>query len=279
MNKLLTFAFLFIVSTAFSQITTPAPSPSAKFEQTVGLTTVSVEYSRPGMKGRTIFAEDGLVPYGKIWRTGANAATKMTFSDDVTINGQELKGGAYAVLTKPSKDSWDFHFYPYEGRSFGSYVEKEPALVTTSEVRMADWAMETFTIGTGELTTTSANFHFMWENTRVTIVIGVNVDDQVMANIDRVMAGPSQNDYFNAASYYHEAGKDLNQAYKWICKATDVDSPRFWQVRRKALIEADMGKKAEAIKTAEMSMKLAMEAGNDDYVALNKKSIAEWTKE
>ena len=115
-----------------------------------------------------------------------------------------------------------------------------------------------FTISIQEITDNSAVINVFWSTTRVTLDLGVEVDERVMANIESVLAGPSGGDYYNAASYYHSSGKDLAQALEWINKATDVAEPKFWQVRRKALILADMGKKKEAIKTAKMSMELAM---------------------
>ena len=279
MKNLLTLAFLFFVGSIFAQIETPAPSPAAKVEQVVGLTTVTVEYSRPSMKDRTIFAEDGLVPFGKIWRTGANAATKITFSDDVTINGAQLKAGSYAILTTPNADKWTVNFYTFDSRGFGPYVEKTPdASVTAKAQTMESLSLESFTISFHDLTNNSATLNFGWENTWVSLDLGVEVDERVLNSIDAVMSGPSNNDYFAAASYYHTSGKDLNQALEWINMATSGDSPRFWQVRRKALILKDMGKTSEAIEAAKMSMKLAEEAGNEDYVRMNEKSIAEWEK-
>ena len=278
MKNLLAFVFLLIAGVSYGQIQTPASSPAAKVEQVVGLTTVTVEYSRPGVKGRDIFSADGLVPFGKIWRTGANAATKIEFSDDVSINGESLKGGAYAVLTVPTAESWTVNFYSYESSSFGSYVEKTPDLSVTAEVNKMEMALESFTISLHNITSNSATLNFAWADTWVSLDLGVEVDERVMKNIESVMAGPSNGDYYAAASYYHSAGKDLNQALEWINKATDVESPRFWQVRRKALILADMGKTKEAIAAAEQSLKLAEAAGNDDYVRMNKASIAEWSK-
>ena len=259
------------------QIRTPAPSPSATFTQDVGLSKITVEYSRPSAKGRTIFSADGLVPHDAIWRAGANAATKVTFSDDATVNGSELKGGSYAVLVTPRATSWDVHFYTYEGGNFGSYVEKTPAATVNAQVQKLPFNVESFTIAVGNLTSNSAHLEFMWENTYVGLNVEVEVDSKVMANIERVMAGPSGNDYFNAASYLHDSGKDLNLALEYITKATDVPEPRFWQVRRKALILADLGRKADAIAAAKQSMELAKAAGNQDYVRMNKKSITDWS--
>lgn len=271
-------AFLLVSTLSMAQIKTPSASTTSKVEQTVGLTTVNLQYSRPGVKGRTIFAADGLVPHGKIWRTGANQATKITFSDDVTINGKDLKAGAYAVLTKPMANEWTFHFYTHESNSWSSYVDKEPDLITTSKVEAMPFKMETFTISIQDVKTESASIEFLWASTMVALDLGVNVDERVMSNIDQVLGGPTPGDYYNAANYYHSSGKDLNKALEWVSKATDVAEPRFWQVRRKALILADLGRKKEAIEVAKKSLMLAEKAGNDDYIKMNNDSIAEWSK-
>jgi hypothetical protein len=259
-----------------AQITTPAASPGAMVKQTVGLSEVTIEYSRPAMKGRTIFAADGLVPFDAVWRTGANQATKITFSDDVTVGDKALSAGSYAILTKPSAMSWDIHFYAYDGGNWGNYTSKTPDLVATAKPTKIEFPIESFTIGLGNVVGGNASIWMGWENTMVSVPIAFEVESKVMASIDRAMAGPSSNDYFAAASYYHENGKDLNKALEWINLATAGDNPAFWQVRRKALILADLGKKQAAIAAAKMSMELAQKAGNDDYVRMNKKSLKEW---
>ncbi len=259
-----------------AQITTPAASPSAKVTQMVGLTEVTIEYSRPSMKGRTIFAADGLVPFDAVWRTGANSATKITFSDAVTIEDNELPAGSYAILTKPGATSWAVHFYNWGSSNFGSYLEEDPNLVVNTTPVTMDATLETFTINIDGLKNDGATLQFAWENTVVPVSIGVMTDKAVMASIESVMSGPSQNDYYNAASYYHDAGKDLKQALKWVNMATAGDNPRFWQVRKKALILADLGMKKEAIEAAKQSLELAKTAGNMDYVRMNEKSLKEW---
>ncbi len=275
------FATLFMISvlalSVNAQIRTPAASPFCKMTQTVGLTDITVEYSRPSMKDRTIFASNGLVPYGKVWRTGANSVTKITFSDDVKVGGKELEKGSYALLTVPGSSQWTIQLYKHESTNWGSYVEKDPdAKVTVEALNMGDIKVETFMIDINNIRNNSASLNFIWESTFVAVPVEVEVDSKVTADIKRVMAGPSGNDYFAAATYYHEAGKDLKQALAWIQKATSVENPRFWQVRREALILADLGKHKEAIAVAKKSMVLAKEAGNDDYVKMNEKSIAEW---
>lgn len=284
MNRLFSFVLLFALvgwfnTTTTAQIMTPSASPSSTVKQTVGLTDFIIEYSRPSKKDRDIFAADGLVRFGDIWRTGANTATKFSTSDDIMINGKKLAAGDYTVLTIPNANEWKFHFYPYESGSWSSYVEKEPYLITSSVPQTEDMTMmESFLITFDELRNTSAKLWFIWDNVAVPLNVQVMVDDRVMKNIETTLAGPTKNDYYAAASYYHDSGKDLNKALDWINKATEGDDARFWQVRKKALILADMGKKKEAIDAARESMKLAKAAGNDEYVRMNQESINEWMK-
>lgn len=275
------FAVLLLVAfTAFSveaQIKTPAASPSATVTQSVGLTDVTIEYSRPGVKGRTIFGADALVPDGKLWRTGANAVTRMTFSNDVIIEGQELKAGKYGVLTLPSASSWDIHFYAHESNNWSSYIEKTPELTVTVNPKVNTNFIESFTISVDDLSAHGATINFGWANKIVPIKIGTHADKTVMASIEKVMAGPSAGDYYNAANYYFTAGKDLEQALVWINKATEGPDKRFWQIKRKSEILGALGKKKEAIEAAKLSLDLATKAGNDDYIKMNKDNIKKWS--
>ncbi|MBK8699925.1 MAG: DUF2911 domain-containing protein [Saprospiraceae bacterium] len=269
---------LFAVTSVWAQITTPAASPLSKLEQKVGLTDIKIEYSRPSAKGRKIFGADGLVSYGSLWRTGANNITKITFSDDVSIEGQPVKKGDYGLLVKPNSDNWTVNFYKYDGGNWSSYVDKVPDVSAVVKPKANGMNLETFTIDINNIETSKATLNLMWEKTVVPVQVSVEVDKQVMANIEKVMAGPSVNDYYNAASYYHESGRDLEQALEWVRKATKVSSPKFWQVRKEALILADLGKYNEAIEAAKMSKELAAAADNQEYVKMNEVSIAEWMK-
>lgn len=261
-----------------AQLRTPAASPASELKQTIGLTEVTINYSRPSAKGRTIFAKDGIVPFDQAWRFGANAATKFTFSEKVKVAGQELKAGSYAVIAKPSEKEWKLMFYTYDTGNWGSYLEKEPVATSMAKPMATDTHTETMTFGIANLSDNGADLYLKWEKTKVTIPVEVYTDEQVMTGIKQVMAGPSQGDFYNAAVYYHDSGKDLNTALEWVNKATEGDNARFWQVRRKALILADLGKTEEAIKAAKHSMELAQKAGNEEYVMMNKKSIEEWSK-
>jgi len=281
MMKNLTWTFAMIallcctLIDAQAQIRTPQPSPTVKFEQPVGLTTVTLEYSRPSVKDRTVFGEEGLVRYGEIWRTGANSATKITFSSDVKVGGEELEAGAYAILTMPGEKKWDVMFYPFESAGFGSYVEKDPVAKVEVMAQKTGRKVESFTIDINNLRNESATIDMMWDNVLVSIPMEVNTDEAVMANINRVMGGPSTGDYYAAASYYLAADKDMNQALTWIKKA-NADNPQYWMMRTEALIQANLGNYSDAIAAAEKSKAMAEKAGNMDYVRMNDKSIAEW---
>ncbi|MFK2820960.1 DUF2911 domain-containing protein [Flavobacteriaceae sp. LMIT009] len=276
--------FLSVMAIAMSfalnaQIQTPAPSPAAKIEQTVGLTEVSVEYSRPAMRGRVIFGD--LVPYGKIWRTGANMRTKVTFSDDVTVGGSALKAGSYALLTIPQADKWEVIFYTeYQaGGAPATLDDSKVAARVMADVIPMPMDIDSFTISIDDLTSSSAVLGIMWEKAYIGVEFKVPTDKKVAANINRVMSGPGFNDYYGAATYYLAEGKDITQAKKWIDKAMAMnENPRFWQLRQQSLIYAAAGDKKGAIELAKKSLADAEKAGNADYIKMNKDSLKEWMK-
>ncbi len=278
MKKLALFVTMIAVSFGVqSQISTPAPSPASTLIQKVGLTDVTVEYSRPSMRGRTIFGD--LVPYDKLWRTGANARTKITFSDDVMIGNQELKAGSYAIFTKPGTTSWEVFFYTDTngGGTPSDWDESKVAAKTTAQVYSMDMPVETFTITIDDLSADSATLGMLWEKSYVGVKFNVPTDKTVMTGIERVMNGPTANDYYAAAVYYMNSGKDINKAKEWMDKAMSMtDKPAFWQLRQQSLIYAKAGDKKEAIATAKKSLAAAEAAGNDDYIKMNKDSLKEW---
>ncbi len=277
--KLITLLFVLTSLTFQAQIKTPQPSPTTKVEQKVGLTDVTLDYSRPSIRGRTIYGD--LVPFNKIWRTGANQRTKINFSTDVTLNGKELKTGTYAIFTIPNKDSWEIILYTDSsgGGAPRELDESKVALRFTSNTQAMPYSMETFTMGFGDLADgKSGMLNIMWEKTKVGIKIEVPTDEIAMKSIKKVLAGPSANDYFGAASYYSATGKDSKKALEWVNKAVEMNPEAFWMTRQKSLIQAKLGDKKGAIATANISLEVAKKAGNDDYVKMNKESIAEWSK-
>lgn len=262
-----------------AQLQTPAPSPLGKVEQRIGLTDVTVEYSRPSKKGRVIFGD--VVPYDEIWRTGANAATKITFSDDVMVEGAEVKKGSYALLSKPGKKTWTIMLYPHTSTSFGSYLESDvkPISVMVEAIeRPKETDVETFMMGFDNLQNHGGVLYLLWERTFVPINIKVNTDKTVEASIAKVMGGPSAGDYFSAASYYYAEKKDLNQALEWINKSIEKGNERYWVLRTKSLIQAELGDKKGAIETATKSLEMAKKDEDGAYIRMNEASIAEWKK-
>ena len=261
-----------------SQITIPKQSPSSKLIQKVGLTDVTVEYSRPSMRGRVIFG--GLVPFDKVWRTGANANSTITFSDDVVIDGQTLKAGSYAIYTKPGITSWDIMFYT-DTNNWGTPQKWDDSKVvakTTVEVFSMPMNIETFTISIDNISIDSAVLGLLWEKTYVGVKFEVPTDVTVMSSIEKVIKGPVARDYYNIAVYYLNTGKDINKAKEWIDKSLGMldKEPAFWQLRQKSLIYAKAGDKKGAIKAAKESMVGAEAAGNNGYVKMNKDSLKEW---
>jgi hypothetical protein len=262
-----------------AQIKTPQSSPVCKTSMTVGLTDVSIEYSRPSMKGRAIFAKDGLVPFGEMWRTGANKNTTITFGDAVKVSGKEVKAGTYSLFTIPGADEWTIIFYT-DAENWGLPEKwdatKEAARFNVKSQKMGV-TVESFLINIGDIRSNTANLELIWENTLIEIQLEADVDTKVMKEYDRLMAGPTQGDYYNLASYYHETKKDMFKALEFVNKAT-ASNPKFWHVRRKSEILADLGRYEEAIEAAQQSLKLAQEANNMDYVRINEKNIGMWNK-
>jgi hypothetical protein len=272
---------LFVAAFAFSsnaQIKTPAPSPFQKLEQKVGLTDVTLEYSRPGMRGRTIFGD--LVPFDKVWRTGANQNTKITFSTDVTVSGKELKKGTYALYTIPNKETWDIIFYS-DATNWGNprkWDETKVAAQVKAAVQPIPVKIETFTLSFDDLTNSSAVLGIMWEKVYVGLKFETPTDALVTKQISATMNGPSAGDLYAAATYYLESGKDIKKAQEWVDKAVEMTSkdPKFWMLRKQSLIHAKAGDKKGAIKAAKESLRLAEIAKNAGYIKMNKASLKEW---
>lgn len=260
-------AFFLTVGTAMAQISAPAASPFSRVEQEVGLTKFKLEYSRPSARGRVIFGD--LLPYGAVWRTGANSPTTISFDKAVTIADKELAAGSYVITSVPDKAEWTVTF---------SQNDKE---VVSAKVKPAAYPahVETFTLQFDKLTDNSAELQILWEKTLVAVPVKVKTDEQVMAQIDRFASNPEASiagAYYQAASYYLSTNRDLNKALEWVDKAIAANPNFFWQYRTKAQILAGLGKYNEAIAAAEVSTEKAKAANNADYPRMNEKSIAEW---
>jgi hypothetical protein len=262
-----------VLSTA--QINTPQPSPLYTESGVIGLAEVTITYSRPSLNGRTAFGD--LVPYNDLWRAGANASTKISFSDDVVVSGNEIKAGQYAIYVIPTTKEWTI-ILNSNVTLWGTagYSDKEDVARFTVPTTKTASKVETFTMAFSDFTLNTSKLNISWENTKVSFTIGNEVDSKVMAQIKaQVIDATPENagTYFQAASYYFANGKDMNEALAFVNKAIEGGSATYWVIHLKAKLEAKLGKKAEAKASAAQSISLAKEAGNMDYVRLNEKLL------
>lgn len=252
----------------------PAPSPTQTLKQSFALSEISIEYSRPSAKGRVIFGD--LVPYDKIWRTGANASTKITFGEEVKINNDKtLPAGTYALYTKPGKTTWTIMFYKdlKLGGNVAGYKQEDEVMSFTVNSSMVAEKVETFTISVDDMTSSTAKISLSWENTKVSFAVEANIDASIMKSIDNVMNGDNR-PYYQAASYYYENGKDLNQALTWVNKAVEQNPKAYWVMNLKAKIEYKLNDTAAAVASANKVIALAKEGKNDDYIKMGEEMIA-----
>lgn len=274
MKKLLTCLLLtgsIYMTAEAQQLRTPAPSPSATLKQDFALSTVELNYSRPAVRGRAIFGD--LVPYGKVWRTGANAATTISFGEDVTVGGKKVPAGKYGLLTIPGQNEWTIIITKQlDVTSPAAYKQDQDVARFTAKPETLPFSVESFMIVFDDIKSNSMNVELLWDKTAVGFPIESDVDSKVMAQIDNAM-NKDNRPYFGAAMYYMENGKDMNKALEWLNKAVEQNPNAFWIHHQKANALAKLGKKQDAIAAANKSMELARAAKNDDYVALNEKLI------
>jgi hypothetical protein len=264
--------FTMILSASAQQLRTPSPSVPQFIRQDFGLSTIELSYSRPGVKGRKIFGD--LVPYGKVWRTGANQATTLTFSDTVTIGGATIAPGKYGLLTIPGADEWTFIITRQtDVTSPAAYKQDQDIVRVQASPHTLPFAVETFTIEFSNLAGNSCNLDILWDNVAVGIPISTNTDEKVMAQIADIM-NRDTHPYYQAGLYYLENGKDLNKALEWFEKTIAQEPGNFFFIYQKARCLAKLGRKQEAIAAAQKSMDLAKQNNNSDYVTLNQKLIA-----
>jgi hypothetical protein len=253
-------------------IKTPLPSAPQYIKQDFGLSSIELSYSRPDIRGRKIFGD--LVPYGKVWRTGANQATTLTFGDPVTIGDTKIPAGKYGLLSIPGADEWTLIItHQTDVTNPAAYKQDQDVVRVTVKPFQLPFPLETFTILFADVTANTCNLQLIWENSVVTLPITTDIDTRIMAQIDNAM-NKDTHPYYNAAFYYLENGKDLNKALDWFDKAIAQDPTAYFVVYQKARCLAKMGKKQEAVATAKQSIELAKKANNADYVALNEKLIA-----
>ncbi len=269
-------ALVMMLSADAQGLNTPQPSPTQTVKQNFGLSSIELSYSRPGVKGRKIFGD--LVPYGNVWRTGANQATTLTFGDEVTIGGVKIKAGKYGLLTIPEKKSWTIIISKQTGvTSPADYKQDQDVVRVDAKTNATGDAIETFTIEFANVKPNTCDLEIKWDKTSVSLPISTDVETKVMAQIDQLM-NKDNRPYYNAAMYYMDNGKDLNQALGWFQKAAEMQPKAFWIQHQLANCLAKLGKKDEAKAAAEKSKALATEAKNDDYVKLNEKLLAELAK-
>ncbi|GGG36667.1 DUF2911 domain-containing protein [Hymenobacter glacieicola] len=271
---------LLLASAAQAQISTPAASPKSTIQQRVGLTDVTLVYSRPNLRGRAAFGN--LVPFSKRWRTGANATTSIKFSDDVTVEGKKVPAGEYGIYTIPGKTEWIvvLNKSTKMGANVDGFKDDEDVARFTIKPYKLPSKVETFTMNFTDLTPATANLDMQWELTGAKFKIATDVETKVMAQIDEKViknANPSTGDMAAAAVYYLDNDKDLKQALAWMQKANATD-PKFWNVLTEAKIRMKMKDYKGTITAAEQSKKLALDAKNADYVKMNEDLIMEAKK-
>ena len=277
--KFFKFLALLFSAITLAQVQTPQASTIADFSQIVGLTEIKITYSRPAMKGRKIMGD--LVPYGAIWRTGANDNSLISFSDDVLVGNKSLKAGKYSIYTRPEKSNWEVYFYNKTDNS-GLPKPWDESLIAASltvKTNSVSEARENFTISIESINNDGAFIRLAWEKTEINIPLSVPTDEKAMNTIEKTLSkNPAPSDYYKAAVYFRESGKDLKKAKKWIAYAIKKDPGKFWMYRQQALILIGLGEKKGAIEASKNSLKYAVKAGNKDYVRMNTKTIDELSR-
>lgn len=271
MKKLrLTLLLSTFVCYSFAQdLVTPQPSPTEEIKQNFGLSNIQLSYSRPSVKGRVIFGD--LVPYGKVWRTGANSATTITFGDDVTIGGTKVPAGKYGLLTIPDASEWTVIITKQtDVTSPAAYKQDQDVVRAKAKPGKMPFGVENLTMLFGNIKPNKCELQLLWDSVYVALPIETDIDTKISAQIKDLMENDNR-PYFQAAMYYIETGKDLNQAVAWLDKATQQSPDAFWVYYQKARALSMQGKKSEALAASNKSIELAKAAKNDDYVALNEK--------
>jgi tetratricopeptide (TPR) repeat protein len=265
-------AFLTLMVAQAQPIKTPAPSPTQTIKQEFGISNVELSYSRPNIKGRKVFGD--LVPYGKLWRTGANAPTRIKFADDVKVGNADVKAGEYVLYTIPTENEWEIVLNKgLNNWGIDGYKQEEDVARVKVKPTKLNESQETFTMQFVNVKPSSTDLQIAWDKTAVNVPITTDVEKKVMAQIDNAM-NKDNRPYFQSAMFYMENGKDMNQALTWFDKAVEQNPTAFWIHHQRANALAKLGKKEEARAAANKSIELAKAAKNDDYVALNQKLLA-----
>jgi len=269
MKKIISFLFtILLFQFSYTQLQSPVPSPRAKVSQKVGLVNINLDYSRPSKKGRTIFGN--IVPFDQIWRTGANQATSISFSDDIKINNQLVEAGEYHVYSVPRENSLDLIIYKKtdEWGSLKSFDESLIKARVSSDFYDLPFSIETFTISFGDISNAGASLNISWDNKIAIFVIDALTREKMLKGIEVTMAkNPTKNDFRKAAMYYYEENIHLDKAVKWIDIAfDDSDDLKYWQLRYKALINEKAGKIKKAKKYAKKGYEIALKSKSPDAI-------------
>lgn len=248
-------------------IRVPQPSTGQTLVQDFGLGKITINYSRPNMKGRKIFG--ALEPFGKVWRTGANSATVVKFSEPVSIQGKQIAAGEYGLFSIPNANEWTI-ILSKTSKTWGAYTynEADDYARFTVKPQNLKQPVETFTIQFSDVKATSTKMELMWENTLISLNLTTDIDSQVMASIESAMKGEKK-PYFQAAQYYFENGKDLKTALEWMNEAEKADPKAPWIKLWKGRVQLKMGDKAGAQATAKSGIAIATELKNEEYIRLN----------
>jgi hypothetical protein len=281
LQKIKTFTAAIAISamslTSQAQLKTPTASPLQTLKQGFALSEIGLEYYRPSAKGRVIFGD--VVPFGKIWRTGANGSTKITFGEDVKVEGQNVAAGTYALYSVPNKDSWELMLYKdlTLGGNTGDYKKENELIRFTVKPAMLTEKVETFEVNVANITSNTANIELRWENTRVAFAVVADIDTKIMKNIEKNVINDSR-PYYQAASYYYENNKDLKLALEWADKAVSQNPKAYWVLLLKAKIQAKANDKKGAATTAAQVVTIAKEEQDDAYVKMAEQIIADSKK-
>jgi tetratricopeptide (TPR) repeat protein len=266
---IVTCVFSTVLFAADEKVEFPAASQHALLKQRVGLTDVEVDYSRPNKNNRQIFG--GLVPFDKIWRTGANQATRVKFSGNVRFGDKEVPAGEYALFSLPGQNEWTIILSKDLKASAAEYKQENDAARVTAKPVLIGMPSETFTIGFEDLRANSATFYLEWDKTRVPVQLTTNDVEKVMQGIDTAVKSGKEQEagfYYSAASFYLDQNKDLPQALKWVDQAIEKNPKAYFMQFKKAQILAKMGNKKEAIAAAEKSIELLKASPNPDESAI-----------
>ena len=278
MKNFIFFLCLLLTFNIFSQIQTPAPSPATNVQQTIGLTDITLEYARPSVRNRVVFGN--LVPFNKIWRTGANENSIISFSTSVKIGDTDVPAGKYSVYTIPNENSWEFILYSdYNNWGLPSDWDENKVVVRQkfTPIKLEN-KIESFKFALDDLTNNSFTLGITWGYFYLPVEIKLPTTSIVMSSIEEVLKDPTSSDLYKAAVYLLQENRDLRMAKEWMNQSIAMmENPRFYQLRQQSLIYAALKDYKMAIKVAKSSLEKSILAGNADYEKMNQDSISIWS--